>query len=827
MTHESQLQLALSLSHLGWRLFLFCALVLPSIKLWMWLTSDSNGGNSSGYSVKQIYQEGTEQLAGAQIQQQQALASSTQNLPPTGPSPAAVAQNHAQEVPREQPAAVDKPQAGEHPRAADGAKPPQKSPSKRPAGPARECADCESPQQLVVLQPPTPKSAQHQSPTRFEWLLEWWWTWLWVPSEFVLLWIAARCFLYDRFGQTAKNTLEHCLPKYCECGPDKLLELMREQLLPSQQQAFDEVIQLIESRPLSEQPEIIAIKGAWGAGKTILLDTITQYFDVRSRRRVLQPVSASQKSGSSSRASFQDHASPFAIRDAEGQPVKSVVVPVNVWSESTEREFHLALFERLVGHPEVPAVAVGSGWPLFLQECHRWFHYPLMLLPTYILKYCGNIFSGGKVTLPGGMSFSLNLSDMLWRWELDQTLHDLRKYNYRVIWAIDDLDRTSPDMAQAALSVIRRFLNHPGSIVLLPYVEDQLRYKVFNLLMQTRTDIEATMFAVIWNRVMTEDAAHLHGPGENALTRLLGTSFREPFPPEAEGAAGTHPDDQSSRTQRRIGGFSLAKWFPQHFGQSLTPEAVSALLTAEPDGTFSRYLKASLVDYYIHEITPGERRKLAFLFEEKYLHQMPVRIRRISAEDLQEIPFKFTDIKPWALDGLYYIGARPEEILVFDPTWRIPSSKLVPIPDTPVELDAAMPSEIPREFRRLIQKSIETLMRVFQVKHPTADPKIRHLTADLHDKLIRLDDEYTDSEDDARVVELMEAARELSINFDEELILGKTTRTRIADLLGKSADATPEDAETRLMRQRRVAKCFAFLVLVSYRQVSRYSLRDA
>jgi len=380
-------------------------------------------------------------------------------------------------------------------------------------------------------------------------------SWLWdralhsgpgnLALGFLLLWLAGRFYLYGRYTGRALDGL----PAGSAAAEPRLLS--------SQQGLVDELTRNVLSDGIDEAPRLIALKGGWGSGKSFLLQVF--------RRR----LESGQKSAG-----------------------KVVVVHVDIWRHSTERDLHLALFEALLSHPDVPP------FPAL-------FRYPMALIPVLLLRYFSRVFQQGQIEV-SGLKVALTLPVLLWQQSLEHAVAVSRRRGRRVVWILDEIDRCSPELAQGAVALARRALSLPGCIVILPYVPEQLRYKVFNPLRLTRPDIDSTLQALIFDYATGVDPT-LSPIQALHLEELLAATY--PAGGRTKGSGeGDGPETGRADLLEKLFAWRLASWF----GESGS----------------------------------GVRDRLAYLFEEKYL-SMVLPIRKLGLEDAVEMVEIFPTLHPY------------------------------------------------------------------------------------------------------------------------------------------------------------------------------------
>jgi len=378
------------------------------------------------------------------------------------------------------------------------------------------------------------------------------------------------------------------------------------------------------------------------------------------------------------------------------RPEKVIFVKTDGWRFTTEAELHWGLLEALLTHPDVPPRF------RFLIRTTNLFRYPFVVLPVYVIRACQCIFSRGQVTLPGGAGFTFAMSGMLWQGQLEAAIDKIRDDGGIVVWCLDEIDRSSSEMAQAAITMVRRYLSFPGVITIVPYVKNQLHYKVFNPLQPTRPDLEATIFSVLSADWMQKgfDSPAVASPAEQ-----LGLN---PGKIPAATGEGVLSNDFASALET----FSMRGLLPRDL-ESISPELLAVISATEPSGSIQRLLKAHLIRYYLDR-NPAEFQELQFLFEEKYLRQAHITLKRMQPADVGAMLRQFDELRL--------------------PIERLIRRKLNP--QSPGEMNQQMVQTllglVERNVTEVITKAHD------QLWSPYERPVLRHLVDEVRQKLIGL-----------------------------------------------------------------------------------------
>lgn len=372
----------------------------------------------------------------------------------------------------------------------------------------------------------------------------------------LMLWLAARCYLYARYRRMA-------LAQWSNEGrvPEPL---------GGQRRLIDQLVELLRRRSPDADGSLIVVRGEWGSGKSYLIRRLRHELDGQE-------------------ASWPD-----------GKP--PVVVYIDIWRHSSEPDLHFALLEALLSHPAVPP------GPAF-------FRYPMALLPVLLLRSVTRIFKDGQMHL-GPFKLAVTLPTLIWQHILEQVVWRIRRRRRSVLWILDEIDRSSPAMAQAAVTLARRALNLPGCVVLLPYVQEQLRFKVFNPYAVSRPDIGSTLQAVMWEYALRVDP-------NLSLQKALLEGERLPDPLGVYRAVESGDGKKASRE---------------------STDLLEQILAAEPAATLERHLQWRL-STWLAGARRGVRERLSFLFEEKYL-SLRLDVPPLTASEVAEMVQRFPHLEP-------------------------------------------------------------------------------------------------------------------------------------------------------------------------------------
>lgn len=164
------------------------------------------------------------------------------------------------------------------------------------------------------------------------------------------------------------------------------------------------------------------------------------------------------------------------------------VVSLNIWEHQRELDLHFALVKAVLSHPRL------------LTRCIDAYPVPLLFVPLLMAlirmlpKGWSFNFEVSRIALKASVPVSIPLP---WQGGFRRVVEDAAREGLKLVVILDEIDRAEPEVAQAAMTMTRRALDLPGVMSILPYVEAQIRHKVFNPLTAVSPDLRATMFAVI------------------------------------------------------------------------------------------------------------------------------------------------------------------------------------------------------------------------------------------------------------------------------------------------------------------------------------------
>lgn len=203
-------------------------------------------------------------------------------------------------------------------------------------------------------------------------------------------------------------------------------------LLRGQKRMVAELESLLLDFDLDQPGPAIALRGSWGSGKSHVITALINRLE-------------------------QEHKGEAAA------------IFLSVWREQSERDLHLDIVEAILSHPRI------------LRTCFSSYSNRIVLrkIGRAVVQWLprGLHFNNGTLDAhmdPGGAL------PLLAQRDLELVVARARAKCLRIVLVLDEVDRATIEVAQSALVLTKRSLNLPGLAVILAYVEEQLRLKVFN-----------------------------------------------------------------------------------------------------------------------------------------------------------------------------------------------------------------------------------------------------------------------------------------------------------------------------------------------------------
>jgi hypothetical protein len=358
-------------------------------------------------------------------------------------------------------------------------------------------------------------------------------------------------------------------------------------LLPSQWGVLEKLWEVLSSKYADKGHGGIAyaLKGSWGTGKSFLLHQM-------ERSMAAPDMQVKVYHG------FEDIEG--ALKPVPVGIDKIPYVKVQGWSEETELDLQFSILRGLLLHPSVlfkplwsTMLTPGLVVQILIRRLKCWFRQ--LRVKTAAIE----------------MDISLGVP-LPWQKYLEK-IASLSKCGFMVV--LEEIDRATPSMAQVAVTMIRRSLDKPGITVIVPYVPEQIRYKVFNPLLCETTDLQSSIMADLWNDLLRDRNPHMlrdrlsfspFDDDENEQKRITKRSLISAVP-------GTKSSSSMTKKTKRQGGVSPTESLPD-----------------------SERLRQGLSAWYLQRLSEhgeGMYEQFCDRFEEKFLSRSII-VEAVSATDI-------------------------------------------------------------------------------------------------------------------------------------------------------------------------------------------------
>lgn len=215
--------------------------------------------------------------------------------------------------------------------------------------------------------------------------------------------------------------------------------------LPSQAEFLYSLRDAIRGASLSGMLPL-GIRGRWGSGKSYLVDRLL---------------------------------ATLAHPPADELPIPCVAVKVSVWEYQGYDDMQWGVLQAIYAHPRT-------------LERLRWLYLPAVAI---LLSWLRIKFAGLKLKLFDGAVESEATLRLNWQEHLEKVVGRIVGRGWKVVIVLDEIDRATAPTTQAALTLVHRSLNLPGVVVLLPYVQEQVRVKAFDPFVLELADLKDTAYA--------------------------------------------------------------------------------------------------------------------------------------------------------------------------------------------------------------------------------------------------------------------------------------------------------------------------------------------
>lgn len=298
---------------------------------------------------------------------------------------------------------------------------------------------------VVIVDLPFALEAGERDEELFPWALA---PWLRVPVAVVVGLVLVKLHLLGRFGDVA-------------WGRRASVDQDVERLFPHQRSVLTRLLETIARESINDPGRVVQFAGRWGDGKSFLLHH-------------LWAVAAAER--------------------ARGREVEAAsFVLVDVWKHEAEPDLHFAVLREVLGDFRYLAR-------------FGWLRYPALLAlgaaPSGLVKLSLRL-RDANAELP-----VVALPRLPWQRTFERLVRRQVRQGRRTVIILDEVDRATPHMAQAALTITRRALDVTGVTVVVSYVEEFIRFKAFTPSLVddvTRIplpDLGSTMEAVIFDHAV-------------------------------------------------------------------------------------------------------------------------------------------------------------------------------------------------------------------------------------------------------------------------------------------------------------------------------------
>ena len=357
------------------------------------------------------------------------------------------------------------------------------------------------------------------------------------------------------------------LHRYASIWRTRIYVPEEDDLLESQRRCLDDLMAAIKARGNHDEGQLVQLVGRWGDAKSFLLQ----------RLPTIDPM-----------------------KGTDG--AKTATVRVDVWKHQNEPDLHAAIVEQVLAHRAI--------WHPF-----GWLRLPLSLVIGRAARQVRLTLALGRgANARAQLDMPLQLPRLTGQRALETAVSRARLRGWRTVLVLDELDRAAPKVAQAAVTLCRRSLDLPGVVVVLAYVDELLKFKVFNPLVETLPDIGSTMRAVMWadgpaRGDPRSPGGLVNGPTGSSLADW--EAWRE-----VSAARAARKDEARPASDADEGP-------PDHDGRQLADTLRLGFAYA----------------------SPVERHRLQSLFASKYLNTRPVVVPRLNDDEVGEILVRFATLR--------------------------------------------------------------------------------------------------------------------------------------------------------------------------------------
>lgn len=202
---------------------------------------------------------------------------------------------------------------------------------------------------------------------------------------------------------------------------------------------------------------VIGLQGGWGAGKSHLVERLVAGFDLGEYG-----------------AAEQD----------------AIAVVVNIWEYQSYGDLQWGVLQAIYAHPRS-------------LRSHGWLDLPLWMLLSHWLRLR---VRDVKLAIGGSEVNGHAELRLPWQYHLEKVVARHQRRRCNVVIVLDEIDRSEPAVVQIALTLLRRSLNLPGVVAVVPYVPEVVHEKAFSPLTLALPDLASTAHTLLM-RFFHEDQA--------------------------------------------------------------------------------------------------------------------------------------------------------------------------------------------------------------------------------------------------------------------------------------------------------------------------------
>jgi hypothetical protein len=349
-------------------------------------------------------------------------------------------------------------------------------------------------------------------------------------------------------------------------------------LLPSQQEYLDEIRNLVIDRG---SDRVLPLEGRQGEGKSFLIQRLKDIWDGR-----------------------------------QGTPA---VVIVDVWRQQKESDLQAAILEALFSHRaylarlgwlQVPASFLLARWISALREA------------TSNLEF-------GLKSSKAKLELKLDIPGIRWQTHFERITTRRAWRGGDTVVVLDELDRATPAVTQAALTLARRSVGVRGVTVVIPYIRSHIRYKAFNPLQPALPDLQSSMDAILYEERFSSRSGNDQYNSPDTILDFWESLRRKFWENQEEILAAV---DVNSQNQSTVLDDARDRSTDNAGRRDLSAARMAGFLGRPPDG--EQALAMALRFGVFADVSAPARERLQGRFEEKYLSAEGLTLRSPDPRDV-------------------------------------------------------------------------------------------------------------------------------------------------------------------------------------------------